>query len=524
MSTVRNPIYSLFLKLAAESPNKIAIDFGNERLTFKQLKELCEVYAKWLVNITNPDRNVQKLVGERIVLHLHKKPITYALWLACIRQGIVYSFADPTAPEKRTQSIIDRLKPILVVTDGDLVNPYGVSSQSSHLTNITRQFKDDELPDIGEVYALDPLYVMFTSGSTGVPKGVVISNMGIVNLIHWSKDSVIPMIGNANTNRQIVFSNINPLHFDNSVFDLFCGLMNGNTIVPIETMEVTIPGHWVKVLRDSGAHVIFSVPTLFQTFEKLNLLQPEHLPSIKLFVFGGEGYPTQALNKFYAKFRKQSRFLNVYGPTETSCICSSIEINDLSLQNAMGMTFPSVGKMHDGYKKKIIDSEGKLAGKNEVGELWIGGDNVGLGYFNELGKSDVVFTQNPNHRLFRDVWYKTGDLVSVDENDHIWFAGRADNQIKVRGYRIELEEIDAAIERFPEIERANSVKSDINGTGSIVVVFTAKQKVDVRKLSEHCRNELPTYMIPQRLIQMDELPKNANGKIDRKSIQQQIET
>ena len=518
MTQSANPLFECMLQHCRNAPGRIAIQFPDLQLDFSQLNALAEIFAAWLPHAAGIAPAALK--GQRIVLQLPKAPLTYGLWLACIRQGAIYTFVDPKNPPERTSSIIKRLQPALVVSTGAMENPYGASIRLDDLENgesIRRMALP--LPEIAEVFDTDPVYVMFTSGSTGEPKGAVIPCRGVVNLMAWARGSVIPLAAyrQAGEAKSFAFSNINPLHFDNSVFDLFCGLLNGNTLVPVETGNMPNPAQWVKLLQQAKTQIIFGVPTLFQTLSQLRLLSPEKLPDARLFIFGGEGFPVPALQKFYDDFRQQAALLNVYGPTETSCICSSIEINDASL-SVPGIRLPSIGKMHTGYKHCIIDDAGRQVENGEVGELWIGGDNVGLGYFNDPQISAAAFCQNPLQQNYRDIWYKAGDLVSQDSQGFLWFAGRVDNQVKVRGYRIELEEIDAVVERFAGVDRANTVVVSAKGNDMLAVAFSATTQVDAEDLARHCREKLPPYMVPGKFIQMAKLPKNANGKIDRKAI------
>jgi len=517
MTVNRNNLYSYFSDHYSTDPGKTALDFQGRKISFGDLNETVDVCASWLLQATGC--TAKSLVGQRIVIQLPKAPLTYGLWLACLRQGVVYTFVDPKNPSMRTDAIINRLKPILVVSTGRQNNAYGATICLEDLDGIDDLGRTDKKPpEPANIDDGDPAYVMFTSGSTGEPKGAVIPRRGVVNLMAWARKSVIPLAeGARNAGRDLVFSNINPLHFDNSVFDLYCGLMNGHTLAPIETGVMSNPAQWVKRLQEAKARVVFGVPTLYQTLSQLHLLKPDRLPDVDLFIFGGEGFPVVSLRRFHDDFRDKAVLLNVYGPTETSCICSSIEIDDASL-SVPDIKLPSIGRMHQGYKYCILDDGGEPVGIGQIGELWIGGDNVGLGYFDDKQMTAKSFRQNPVQQSDSDVWYKTGDLVSEDEDGYLWFAGRIDNQVKVRGYRIELEEIDSAVERFTGIDRANTVLVSVKGNETLAVAFNAEGVVEIKSLRSHCRAQLPPYMVPGKFVQMDRLPINANGKVDRKAV------
>jgi D-alanine--poly(phosphoribitol) ligase subunit 1 len=265
--------------------------------------------------------------------------------------------------------------------------------------------------------------------------------------------------------------------------------------------------------------VLFAVPTLFQTLQRIKLLTPEALPAARVFVFGGEGYPISDLAAFHDRFRGQARLINVYGPTETSCICSSHLIDDETL-TAAGEGFAPLGRMHADFTYAILDEDARDVAPGNAGELWIGGPNVGLGYYARPEETAQRFCRDPRQNAYSSVWYRSGDLVREDEAGLLWFCGRADNQVKIRGYRIELEEIDLAIESIDGVTRAIAIVLAGHDGPELHVAFTADGVIEEAALRKRCHERLPTYMQPVVIRQLDEFPKNANGKVDRKAIAQ----
>jgi D-alanine--poly(phosphoribitol) ligase subunit 1 len=329
--------------------------------------------------------------------------------------------------------------------------------------------------------------------------------------MRWSRG----LLGDAD---QHCFSALNPLHFDNSVFDIYCGLVAGATLVPIETSDMPDPAQWVQRLIAARVSVLFSVPTLLLLLDKMGLLTPAALPHVRAFVFGGEGFPIEALRAVHTRFGSAARLINVYGPTETSCICSSLELDAASLAAATG-PLPSLGRMHTDFSHLVLDDDGRPVALGAAGELWIGGPNVGLGYFANPDETTRRFQQDPRQSDYRSIYYRSGDLVREDEQGLLWFQGRADNQIKIAGHRVELEEIDGALEAQPGIGRALTVLSRRAGTAELVTAFEARETVSVAVLMTALAARLPTYMRPARLIELQKLPLNANGKVDRRAIQ-----
>jgi D-alanine--poly(phosphoribitol) ligase subunit 1 len=233
-------------------------------------------------------------------------------------------------------------------------------------------------------------------------------------------------------------------------------------------------------------------------------------------VFGGEGFSIDTLREFHADFRSHARLVNVYGPTETSCICSSLEIDDAAISEA-GSSFPSIGRMHPGFDHAILGVDGAPVAPGDTGELWIGGAHVGLGYFNDPEQTEAKFRQDPRQALYRSIWYRTGDLVHQDGRGLLWFGGRVDNQVKIRGHRIELEELDLAVEAVAGVRRAISVAVPGDNGQELRVAFTAASPISIEAILLHCRGRLPTYMQPALIRQVEALPQNANGKVDRRA-------
>jgi D-alanine--poly(phosphoribitol) ligase subunit 1 len=504
MQSITN-LWQAFEATAIAHAAREALYFADGSLTFAELAANAGRVARWL-----DDHGIQK--GDVVAIQLPKRRDTYAIWLGCLRQGAPYVFMDPRNPPVRNEQILARLAPKLLFTTTEQTNP-----NQRTIRIATEKAGDDWIAALSPakpsppapIHGLDPAYIMFTSGSTGEPKGAVIPHQGVLSLMRWVRNSICdPAMSR--------FSNINPLHFDNAVFDLYGGLVNGATLVPVETSTQTNPARWVRTLREGRASMIFAVPTLFQTLSQLNLLKPDLLPDAGIFMFGGEGFSIDSLREFHDEFREQAKLINVYGPTETSCICSSLTIDDAAIQ-AAGTSFASLGRFHPDFDYAILDDGGRAMATGETGELWIGGANVGLGYFNDPDQTATRFHQDPRQALFRSIWYRTGDLVRQDGQGLLWFGGRVDNQVKIRGHRIELEELDLAVEAVTGVRRAISAAVPVDGGQELRVAFVAASSIDIEAVRLHCREYLPSYMQPTVIRQVDVLPHNANGKVDRRA-------
>lgn len=497
-------LWTAFAAKAASQVEAPALMFSEDIVSFGQLKTAAERCAAALV--ANGVRR-----GDVVALRMPKRQVSYALLLACLRQGAPYVFLDPKNPPERAARMIERLRPKLLISETATLNPFGgaLTIDRDSADNWIAEF--DVLPcdTAAAPTGSDPAYIMFTSGSTGEPKGAVIPHQGVLSLMAWARRMGYGAPGEC-------FTGINPLHFDNSVFDIYCGLFNGAALLPIETSEVSNPSRWVKAIREGGASVMFAVPTLFLILDQLGLLTTEKLPNIRTFQFGGEGFPIGKLREFYARFEGRARLINVYGPTETSCICSSIEITP-EILGASDAEFPPLGRMHDDFTYAVFGEDNTQRRTGQPGELWISGPCVGLGYYANPQETAVRFGQDPRQQAYRAIGYRTGDLVREDAQGRLWFHGRVDNQVKIRGHRIELEEIDLAVQSVPYVRRAVAVVLAGEDGSEIAVAYMADRAVVVAEVIALCREKLPAYMLPTKVVQFDDLPRNANGKIDRKA-------
>jgi D-alanine--poly(phosphoribitol) ligase subunit 1 len=504
-------LWNAFAAHADADPAAPALIFGDGITSFGELRVLALRCAAALAA-------GGVVLGDVVALQLPKRRIAYALLLACLRLGAPYVFLDPNNPPPRSSRTIKRLRPKILFSETGTANPFGEAltlaknGDEAWLRPFDRIVDDGSLPT---ATGADPAYIMFTSGSTGEPKGAVIPHRGVLSLMKWARDMLRASPGER-------FTGINPLHFDNSVFDIYCGLLNGAALLPVETTEITNPATWVRTIRAGRATVMFGVPTLFLILDQLGLLTPRALPDIHTFQFGGEGYPIGKLRDFHARFSNRARLVNVYGPTETSCICSSIEITPQTLA-APDDKFPPLGAMHSDFTYAVLDDRQAPLPRGQAGELWIGGPCVGLGYYANPEETAARFCQDPRQDKTRAIYYRSGDRVREDEQGHLWFQGRVDNQVKIRGHRIELEEIDLAVQSVPDVRRAVAVVLAGADGGEIAVAYMADRAVVAEEVFALCREKLPVYMRPAQAVQFDQLPRNANGKVDRNAAKALLE-
>lgn len=458
--------------------------------------------------------------GDVVCISGSKSIHTFALMLACLKIGVVYSIFDPDSPLERLGKIFLTCHPRLAAADGDLLQKMGDSLEklsigainADELVGHMESFDATNLPVSRTITGTNPAYIMFTSGSTGIPKGAVMTHANVLNLLQWSRETygITP---------EDILTNVNPLYFDNSVFDFYSSIFNGACLVPFSKLETRNPKVLVEKIDAAKCTLWFSVPSLLIFLQTLKATDGKYLRSIKRFIFGGEGYPKSKLKALFEIYSETSDFFNVSGPTECTCICSSYKITVDDFLDLQG--FPPLGSMAANFSYLILDDENKTVPDGELGELCLLGPNIGLGYYNDPERTSASFVQNPHNRAFREIMYKTGDLVRYDPVDgKLYIHGRKDNQIKHMGYRIELEEIENALHRIPNVAEAVALHSTHGGLSRIIAVLAVRQKANDDQLRQALRKLIPDYMIPSAFYYEDALLKNPNGKLDRKRLKE----
>lgn len=507
-----NYIYNLGLKfkdIAKKNHDKIAIKFCNSTsISFSELDKLSDKIANLFIK-----KNI--LQNQVIAIQNDKTAFGYAVILACVKLGIIYTNFDSTNPKERLNKIFDTAKPALIISDTKLsehivelcqeknIISFDYSLESSK-KEVEETLSELNLSKIKNVVGSNPAYIMFTSGSTGIPKGVLIKQNSILNFIDWAKLTY-------NITSEDVLTNVNPIYFDNSVFDFYCSIFNGSTLAAFSKDIVAQPKRMLEIIDEMKCTFWFSVPSFLIYLTNLKLLSKNTFKTIRAFSFGGEGYPKESLKKLYDLYIDQAEFFNVYGPTEGTCICSAYKLSDEDFVDMHGL--PTLGNIASNFDYLILDIDNK---PSTLGELCLIGPQLALGYYNDKERTEKSFVNNPLESNFEQKIYKTGDLVEEKEDGKLYFIGRADNQIKHMGYRIELEEIEAGLIKIPYINQCAVVHGKTNnGFSRLVAYIATESKIEQKQLRDELRNYLPEYMIPNLFEQMNELPKNQNGKIDR---------
>lgn len=480
---------------------------GNQ-LSFTALDALSDQIAQCLL-----ERGLH--AGQVVAIQNNKSPFGYACILACVKLGLVYTNFDSANPKERLGKIFHTAAPALVVSDTPLAPAVQELCEEMGLPcfDYSQRKAQQEVESspprldstiLRSVTGAQPAYIMFTSGSTGIPKGVLIRHDAVLHFIDWCQET-FAITPDDN------LTNVNPIYFDNSVFDFYASLFNGASLSAFPLDIVARPAQLLEAIDRLACTFWFSVPSFLIYLNNLKLLTPGTFTHIRAIAFGGEGYPKESLKKLYDLYQDRATLFNVYGPTECTCMCSAYKITDQDFVDMHGI--PTLGSLAPNFSSLLLDSEGQ---PGPVGELCLLGPQLALGYYNDPERTRKAFVQNPLNTRYAQTMYKTGDLVEQRADGLLYFLGRADNQIKHMGYRIELEEIEAGLAQLPYTLQCAVVHGkNAHGFSHLTAYVASHQEISPEQVRADLRRYLPEYMVPNHFEFVPELPKNANGKVDR---------
>jgi acyl-coenzyme A synthetase/AMP-(fatty) acid ligase len=341
-----------------------------------------------------------------------------------------------------------------------------------------------------------------------MPKGAVLSHRNVLAYSKWAVDTF-------GIDSDTVFGNQTPFYFSMSVTDIYSTLRAGATLVIIPKSHFTFPINLIKFLNEYHINTIYWVPSamaIVSSFKLFEYVKPEYLRTV---LFAGEVMPTKHLNYWRNNLGKDLVYANLFGPTETTDICTYYVVDrDFADDESL-----PIGKHCDNCNVFILNEKGELAGKGEEGELYARGSFLSAGYYNNPEKTAEAFVQNPLNKAYPETVYKTGDLVKEGERGEILYICRKDYQIKHMGYRIELGEIETAVSAVEGIQECACVYDEKND--KIVLFYTAK-RLKQDKLAEELAKKLNAYLMPNVYNKLPVMPHNQNGKIDRKYLKSQI--
>lgn len=444
-----------------------------------------------------------------VMVYLPKSISSIVSFMGCMYAASPFVPMDYNVPISRFTATADNLRPTAIITDTagrDKLADCGLDAQILLFDELIDGIADNTRIDavLNGVCDLDPAYIMYTSGSTGTPKGVTISHRGVLDYTKWLTDTF-------DINSSSIIGMQSAFHFDNCIFDMFLPLYAGCTTVIIAEVLFMYPEKLFDFLDEERISVIFWVPTVMISVANSGVLASKKLDCLRLILFAGEVMPIKQLNVWRENY-PDAEFVNMYGPTESTDIVLYYKVDRSFEPNE---TLP-IGIPCANMRAVILNEENKPCKAGEVGELLIGGSGISTGYWNAPEITKRAFIQNPLNNMYHDRLYRTGDLVYRAEDGNIMFVGRADFQIKLRGNRIELGDIEAAVSAMDGVKSCCAMFSP--ETESIYLFLETDEQIVQRKFNMELKKRLPAYMIPQKIVTMPVFPHTPSGKIDRQKL------
>ena len=480
-------IVDLFEKQVEKTPDNIAVVFEDQKLTYRELNEKANQLARVLV------QNDVK-IGDIIGIYLNKSLEVVVSMFAILKAGAAFLPLDIDYPENRLNYIINNSTPKLILSSKKITSKIKVPMllidldakiyEEQDTTNVKISFSPEEI-----------MYVMYTSGSTGNPKGVMVKHKNIIrlaafpNFIEFSENEVMVQTGT--------------IVFDACIFEIFGSLLHGFKLFILKKENILNVPYFSNFLEKEKVTILFLTTGLFN---QLGLQNPSMFRNLKYLLTGGDVISKTSIQKIRS-CSPNLKIINCYGPTENGSYSTCYQVigNEEIIP---------IGKPITNSTAYVVSPLGKLCPIGVPGELWVGGDGVAKGYLNNDGLTEEQFIDNP----FRDgILYKTGDLVKWLSDGNIVFMGRIDNQVKVRGFRIELSEIDKQILSVNNIKQSLTILQNINNTKTICSYIVSDDEININNLKHKLEKYLPNYMLPTFIMQLKEFPLNINGKVDTKS-------
>jgi amino acid adenylation domain-containing protein len=493
---MQNNVLDYLDNIVNVTPDKTAFANGEYGMTFK------EVYAE--SRSIGTFLHSRGIYREPVVVFMNKHPHEVTAFFGVITAGDFYVPIDEEMPAGRIQLILDNVKSKAIICDSktiEIAKKFDFDGEILLYDEIIKTSCDDvALSRIrDEAIDTDPIYIVFTSGSTGIPKGVCACHRSVIDYIEQLSETI-------GFNSDTVFGNQTPLYFDACLKELYPTLKFGATTYLIPKSLFMMPIKLVEFLNEHEINTVcwvVSALTMVSAFGAFKTVTPKYLHTV---VFGSEVFPIKQFN-IWKSVLPNAKFTNLYGPTEGTGMCCYYKINR---EFEPDEVIP-IGRPFKNTEIILLNDKNERAKDNEAGEICIRGTSVTLGYYNNFEKTNEVYVQNPLNKSYPEIIYRTGDIGKYNKYGELVFVSRKDYQIKHMGHRIELGEIEVNVNMLEGVKLSGCIYDDEKGK---IVVYYVGDITD-KELTIALKEKLPRYMVPNRIIKLDNMPLTANGKIDR---------
>jgi len=490
-------------KAAIDFPDRVAYQDENGQITFAQVYKESRHVGSLLCKHTLRDRPVIVLAGKSVHVPSLYMGVAYA--------GCFYIPLAADLPILRLKTIMDIIQSDLILTDGgcqDLIESLGFEGKIISLTDAEdREVDDNELADrVNRTLDIDPLYVLFTSGSSGRPKGVITPHRAVIDYIDVFARTF-------DITKDDIFGNQAPLDYVAAIRDMFLPMHTGAKTVMITKSLFSMPQKLFEYINDMGITTLCWVASALALCSELKAFEHIQLNTVGKVIFTGSVLPRKHLRVWQDNL-PDAMFANHYGPTEITASCTYY-IVDRQFSDAepipIGVPFDNTGIL-------LLDEDNKEVEPGNMGEICVRGTSLALGYYRDPEKTKETFVKNPLQKVFHETIYKTGDLGILHPDGNLTFHGRKDFQVKHMGHRIELGDIEAAVDSMEQIQSSCCLFKPENEQLWLFYVG----ETDNKNLAVHLRERLPSYMIPRKFVKLDMMPRSFNGKIDMDSLRKKM--